>query len=469
MKYLPLFVDLKLKPILVIGGGSVAVRKIKLFCSVGAIVYVVANKLCDDLKKIYNENKIKWLSKKFNINQLNNIFLVIVATNNNNLNEKIYKEANNKFIFVNVVDNLKKCSFIFPSIINRSPLLISISSSGMAPMLVRLLKEKLETILPKSLSNIVNIAGKFRDKVKKYLIKSDDRKRFWENFFNSIFSSYVSCNNFKLAYKVLNNHLKYKNKLSGEIILVGAGPGDSGLLTLRALQAIQRADIVLYDYLVSKQVLNLIRKDAKLICVGKRYGYHFYSQKKINNLLILYAKKGKCVIRLKGGDPFIFGRGGEELLYAYKYGIPFQVIPGITSGIAAPTYAGIPLTHRDYSHGVIFINGYNYKNCINSLKFNYSSFTLVIYMFSINIKYIYKQLILNGCSKNIKVAIISLGTHDEQYVKTGILSELNILIKDSFSPRILIIGKVVELRKKLSWFKISKNHFNNKNYILNLL
>lgn len=469
MKYLPLFFDLKLKPVLVIGGGNVAFRKIKLLCSVGAIIYIIADKLCKDLKKFYDNGKVKWLSKKFNIDQLNNIFLIIIATKNNTFNKKIYEEANNRFIFINVVDDLKKCSFIFPSIINRSPIILSISSSGKSPMLVRLLREKLETILPHSLVNIANILGKFRSKVKKYLLTSNDRRYFWEKSLNSIFISHVSCNNFKLAYEILNKILKSKNKFRGEIILVGAGPGDVGLLTLRALQAIQRADIVLYDYLVNKQILSLIRSDAKLICVGKKYGYHSYSQKEINNLLILYAKKGKCVIRLKGGDSFIFGRGGEELLNAYKHKISFQVIPGITSGMAASAYAGIPLTHRDYSNGVIFINGYNCKNYIDNLRFSNFSLTLVIYMCSINIEYIYKKLIFNGYPKDTKIAIISAGTCNNQYVITGILSELNLLIKSSFSPRILIIGKVVELGEKLAWFKIYKKSFNNKNYILNLL
>ncbi|BAH82988.1 siroheme synthase CysG [Candidatus Ishikawella capsulata] len=453
MHYLPIFTDLNGRSVLVVGGGNIAARKIRLLNSSGANVKIVAHKLCKELQILQKKDKIKWIANDFHVSQLKKVFLVVAATNDNKLNKQVFTAATYYHKLVNVVDNPVFCSFIFPSIINRSPIIIGISSSGTAPVLSRLLREKIEALLPTNIGKIAKLAGQWRDKVKQKL-KFSERRYFWERLFTGLFPSYVTMGNIRKAQEVLVHELNNHHSNKGEIILVGAGPGDSGLLTLRALQVMQLADVVLYDYLVSKEVLEMVRRDAEFICVGKRAGYHSISQEKTNDLLIKLAKQGKRVVRLKGGDPFIFGRGAEELQAAYQAGIPFQVVPGITAAIGASIYAGIPLTHRDYAQKVIFITaqGKTNKNNIDWLSLACERQTLAIYMSAMKAAEISAELIKHGRSPQTPVAVISSGTNKNQQVLIGQLKYLEKLSTNTLSPTLLVIGEVVDLHKQLTWF-----------------
>ncbi|BAO00141.1 siroheme synthase CysG [Candidatus Pantoea carbekii] len=455
MDYLPLFMNLKNRSVLVVGGGNTAARKVKFLHRAGALIQIVAHKLGNELQALLNIKTIKWIAHNFDPIQLDNVFLVIAATDNHDCNKQIFEAANSRYKFVNVVDDQKKCNFIFPSIVDRSPFLVAISSSGTAPVLARLLREKIESLLPANFGQVAEIAGQWRETVKKTYRKISERRHFWEDVFNGLFTGQIINRKFNDANSTLKYELAKHRKNQGQITLVGAGPGDSGLLTLRGLQVMQLADVVLYDYLVSDEVLELIRRDAERICVGKRAGEHSISQNRINKLLVKLAQEGKRVVRLKNGDPFIFGRGGEELQAAQIAGIPFQVVPGITSGIGVTAYAGIPLTHREFAHSVLFITG---QCCANRQEIHWPSLTtsfyqtIVIYMGTLKAREIKTALITYGRDPITPVAVISCGTRQNQQVLIGTLKQLDILVATAPKPSILIIGEVVKLHKRLAWF-----------------
>lgn len=458
MKYLPLFVNLDKKPVLVVGGGSIAFRKIHMLRKAGAIIKIVSETICPELKKILFDNKIMWIGKTFQSVMLDRVFLVVVATNNSYLNDVIFQQSEKRYILINTVDDQSKCSFIFPSIIDRSPIIIGISSCGTAPVLVRILREKLESLLPMSIGVVSKLAGIWRHRVKKYIKNLVSRRRFWEKlFYDGHFALLVEKGNVKKANQILKHSIylnNFNNKKVGYVSLVGAGPGDKGLLTIRGLQSIQQADIILYDHLVNPDILDLARRDSDKICVGKYAGEHSISQEEINCFIVQLAQKGNNVVRLKGGDSFIFGRGGEELQAVSKAGIEFQIVPGITSGIGTAAYAGIPLTHREYAHGVIFITGHQscQNNQINWSALSDNNQTLVIYMARHNIISISKNLLAHGRNIDTPVAVISRGTYQDQKVLIGTLTELNKLVLKVDKPMLLIIGNVVLLHYTMRWF-----------------
>ncbi len=453
MDYLPLFADIRGQPVLVVGGGDVAARKIALLRR----VEVVSPYLCEQLAELVGKQQLIWRAQHFTEDLLDNVLLVIAATNDSELNHKVSDTARARHCLVNVVDDQASCSFIFPSIVDRSPLVVAISSGGTAPVLTRLLREKLEALLPAALGQMATLAGEWREKVKQRFRKIAERRRFWESAFNGLFASQVASGNPDAARQALEAQLAMPDVRQGEITLVGAGPGDPGLLTLHALQAMQQADVVLYDHLVSVEVLDLVRRDAERICVGKRAGAHHVAQQETNRLLVMLARQGKRVVRLKGGDPFIFGRGGEELQVAAAAGIPFQVVPGVTAATGAAAYAGITLTHRDYSQSVIFITGHCRANCaeIDWWLMARPHQTVAIYMGALKVAEISQQLIIHGRDPTTPVAVISCGTRTDQRVLTGFLSELEQLAQDAPTPALLIIGEVVKLHADLAWFQQS--------------
>ena len=457
MDHLPIFAAVKDRPVLVIGGGEIAARKIAFLLRAGAKVQVVARKLGADVQHFADEQKLTWLATDFDESQLDAVFLVIAATNDRALNRRVFEAANARHRLVNVVDDQPLCSFIFPSIVDRSPILVAISSGGNAPVLARLLREKIEALLPGNLGRMAQVAGEWRERIKAFRATTDARRRFWENAFRGRFASLMAAGNEQAAQQVLAQELEQPGSTGGEIILVGAGPGDAGLLTLRGLQVIQQADVVFYDHLVSDEVLELVRRDADKICVGKRAGGHAVAQHDTNQMLIAEAKAGKTVVRLKGGDPFIFGRGGEELQAAAAAGVPFQVVPGVTAASGATAYAGIPLTHRDFAQSVTFVTGH-YK--ADSVPFDWSHLaqsrqTLAIYMGTMKAAEISKQLIQHGRDKATPVAVISRGTRRDQQVKTGTLEHLENLAKNAPMPALLVVGEVVHLHDALAWFQHS--------------
>ena len=457
MDYLPIFAELKEKPVLVVGGGDIASRKIELLRRAGAKVLIAARELCPELQALADEQQLTWLAKEFDEAQLDHVFLVIAATDDSALNARVFDAANQRYRLVNVVDDQPKCTFIFPSIVDRSPLVVAISSSGTAPVLARMLREKLEALLPANLGQMAEVAGSWRDRVKARFSKMSDRRRFWERAFNGLFASQMAAGNVQGAEQTLAAELESPGQQQGEIILVGAGPGDAGLLTLRGLQVMQLADVVLYDHLVSDEVLDLVRRDADRICVGKRAGAHSVPQEETNQLLVLLALKGKRVVRLKGGDPFIFGRGGEELQAAQQAGIPFQVVPGITAAAGATAYAGIPLTHRDHAQSVLFITGHCRPDGdgIDWPSLARARQTLAIYMGTVKAAEISAQLIAHGRSASTPIAVIGRGTRQDQQVLIGTLEQLDELARSAPTPALLVIGEVVNLHQQLAWYQHS--------------
>ncbi len=458
MDYLPIFADLKQRPVLVVGGGEVAARKVDLLLRAGAEIRIVAQSLSPILEQLRQQGQIHWLGQAFAAQQLDEVFLVIAATDDSTLNAEVFAEADKRRVLANVVDDQPRCSFIFPSIIDRSPLVVAVSSSGQAPVLARMLREKLEALLPASLGQMAEVAGRWRGQVKQRLNAMGERRRFWEKAFGGRFSTLVANGQTAAAERQLEQDLQQfaqgNEGTQGEIALVGAGPGDVGLLTLRGLQVMQQADVVLYDHLVSDEILDLVRRDAERICVGKRAGAHSVIQEETNRLLVELAQQGKRVVRLKGGDPFIFGRGGEELQVAAAAGIPFQVVPGVTAAAGATAYAGIPLTHRDYAQSVTFITGHcrSDGDGLDWADLARARQTLAIYMGTMTAADISQRLIAHGRAATTPVAVISRGTRADQRVQTGTLQQLEQLAQQAPLPALLVIGEVVELHHQIAWF-----------------
>ncbi|NIG88654.1 siroheme synthase CysG [Serratia symbiotica] len=458
MDYLPIFADLKQRPVLVVGGGEVATRKVDLLQRSGAEIRIVAQSLLPKLEQQWQQGRLIWLGTTFEPCQLDEVFLVIAATDDGALNAKVLAAADKRRVLANVVDDQPRCSFIFPSIIDRSPLVVAVSSSGQAPVLARMLREKLEALLPASLGQMAEVAGRWRGRVKQRLTSISERRRFWEKTFGGRFSTQVANGQSAQAEQQLEQDLhrfaQSGESTQGEIALVGAGPGDVGLLTLRGLQLMQQADVVLYDHLVSDEILDLVRRDAERICVGKRAGAHSAIQEEINLLLLVLAQQGKRVVRLKGGDPFIFGRGGEELQVAAEAGIPFQVVPGITAAAGATAYAGIPLTHRDHAQSVTFITGHCRPDGdgLDWADLARSRQTLAIYMGAMKAAAISQCLMAHGRVAATPVAVISRGTRADQQVHIGTLQQLEELAQRAALPALLVIGEVVALHHQIAWF-----------------
>ena len=455
MDHLPIFCQLRNRDCLLVGGGDVAERKARLLLEAGARLTVNALTFAPQFDVWAQEGMLTQVQGEFDESLLDTCWLTIAATDNDDVNQRVSDACEARRIFCNVVDAPKEASFIMPSIIDRSPLMIAVSSGGRSPVLARLLREKLEAVLPQHLGQIAHYAGQLRSRVKQTFATVGERRRFWERVFRGRFASLMHAGNETAAQQILEDELDNPGSTGGEIILVGAGPGDAGLLTLRGLQVLQDADVVFYDHLVTDGIRELIRRDAEQICVGKRAGEHSVPQHDTNQMLIAAAKAGKTVVRLKGGDPFIFGRGGEELQAAAEAGVPFQVVPGITAASAVTAYAGIPLTHRDYAQSVTFVTGH-YK--ADSTPFDWSHLaqsrqTLAIYMGTMKAADISEQLIQHGRDATTPVAVISRGTRVDQHVAIGTLQDLATLAKDAPMPALIVVGEVVQLHSSLAWFQ----------------
>lgn len=457
MSSFALFATLNNRPVLVVGGGKVAARKIDALIQKGARVQVVAKTLCPSLQKAREENALHYLGETFDESQLDAVFLVIAATDDSLLNQRIFQAAERAKKLCNVVDSPDLCSFTTPAVVDRSPLQIAISSNGAAPVLTRLWREKLETLLPQHLGNMAQHASQWRERVKQRLPNLTLRRQFWETVFRHPEWNWAhEQHNIQAAERVIQTLFESQNQAAkkGVVALVGAGVGDAGLLTLKALQHIQAADVVLYDALVSEEVLNLIRRDAEKICVGKQARSHSVQQEHINELLLKHAQLGKRVVRLKGGDPFVFGRGGEELQFLRQANIDYVVVPGITAALGATAYAGIPLTHRHYAQSVTFITGHCQANGQEPHwpSLAQSQQTLVIYMGTIQAAHLSKELIRHGRSENTPIAIISHGTRPSQEVLSGSLKNLPQLAEKAKTPALIVIGETAALHEELNWF-----------------
>ncbi|HAU4930919.1 siroheme synthase [Aeromonas hydrophila] len=455
MDYLPIFCRLDNKPVLLVGGGEVAERKARLLLDAGAQLTVVAPELDPELAELAANGSLEWLAGEFAPAQLTGKWLVVAATDRREVNALVYQSANQARIFANVVDDPKRSSFIMPSIIDRSPLMVAISSGGKAPVLARLLREKLEALLPQHLGAVAAFAGSLRERVKTRFASMGERRRFWERLLGADrLGQALARGDSASANQLADSLFADESQTAGEVVLVGAGPGDPGLLTLHALRQMQQADVVVYDRLVSDEVMALVRRDAKRIFVGKQAGNHCVPQEGINQLLLDEAKKGQRVVRLKGGDPFIFGRGGEELETLVGSGIGFQVVPGITAASGCAAYAGIPLTHRDHAQSVRFVTAHG-KGGAQDLDWPLlakDKQTLVFYMGLSSCAVIREQLMANGKGGATPVALIERGTQPSQRVIRGTLDQLPELAVGVESPALIMVGSVVTLADQLAWF-----------------
>ncbi|BBL74331.1 siroheme synthase CysG [Methylomagnum ishizawai] len=463
MNFLPIFLKLAGQQCLVVGGGEVAARKVATLLKAGGAVTVLAPALGAALAPLAADRRIAHLAKVFEPADLAGFQLVISATDHREVNEQVHAAATRRNLPVNVVDCPELCSFIFPAIVDRSPVVIAVSTGGASPVLARLIRAKLESALPPAYGRLADLAEKFRQGVKQAVHEPHRRRHFWERALGGVVADLMFAGREAEAERHLGNLLEterlgHADTGGGFVSLVGAGPGDPDLLTLGALRAMQEADVVVYDRLVSPEVMALVRNDAEKIYAGKESSRHTLPQDQINALLARLAKQGRRVVRLKGGDPFIFGRGGEEIETLMEEGIPFQVIPGITAASGCAAYAGIPLTHRDHAQAVTFVTGHLKQGGIGELDWERLARpgqTLVIYMGLQGLPQIRAALIGHGCAPDTPAALVQQGTTRHQRVITGTVDNLPGLVADAgvSAPTLVIVGGVVGLHGKLAWFQ----------------
>ncbi|MFZ5722887.1 MAG: siroheme synthase CysG [Pseudomonadota bacterium] len=461
MDFLPVNLDLKGKPVLVVGGGAIAFRKAELLARAQAVVHVMAPAVRDELAQLAVRSGGNVVRSVYAAPALDGKLLVVAATSDETVNAQVSRDAVARGVLVNVVDRPALCTFIFPAIVDRSPVLVSVSSGGAAPVLARLVRARIETLVPAAYGRLAALAARFRGRVKEKLPTGDARRRFWEDVLSGPVAERVFAGQDAQADELLERALDAavarEARHVGEVYLVGGGPGDPDLLTFRALRLMQQADVVLYDRLVSPGVMDLVRRDAERIYVGKKRDDHAVPQEGINALLVRLAKEGKRVCRLKGGDPFIFGRGGEEIEDLVAAGIPFQVVPGITAASGCAAYAGIPLTHREHAQSVRFVTAHgkdgdpqlDWKNLAAANE------TLCFYMGLVTLPLLCRELVKAGMPATMPVALVERGTTPEHRVHTGTLATIESVIagREVHAPTMIIVGTVVTLHEKLAWYR----------------
>lgn len=461
MDYLPLFFDLRQRWCVLAGGGQVALRKAKLLARAGAKLAVIAPEVLPELQELARSTGGTFDLRNTEENDLEGCNLLILATNDSALNAHLANTAHKRRIPVNVTDDPAQCSVILPAIVDRAPILVAISSGANAPVIVRRLRERLEAELPADLGRVARFFGKYRKRLCTFLSDTDSRRRFWERALDGPVTEMILSGRLNEARSWMERELTGAGVAPsrGEVWLVGAGPGDPDLLTLRALRLLQSADVVVYDRLVNAEILDLARREAKRVYVGKRPGDHVISQEEITALLVNLAKDGKRVLRLKGGDPFLFGRGGEEIQSLNREGIPFQVVPGISAASGCAAYAGIPLTHRDHAQSVCFVTGHVKDGNVDLdwPRLAQSKQTLVVFMGVAGLKQITDKLQFDGIPADRPAAVIENGTRRNQRVFTATIGEIAQVAgrEQVQAPALLIIGDVVTLREKLRWHATS--------------
>ncbi len=465
MDYLPVFLDIRERPCLLVGGGEVALRKATLLARAGARLKLVAPEVRGDLRELLEAELGILHQRRFEDADLDNVALVIAATNDDQVNQHISRLARDRSLPVNVVDQPALCTFIVPAIVDRSPVVVAISTGGSSPVLTRQLKEKIEQAVPAAYGRLAALLGGFRKRVRARIDDFEQRTRFWERLLDGPLSGLVFSGREREAEAWIESELENAGDApaapQGEVWLVGAGPGDPDLLTLKALRLMYAADVVLYDRLVSPEILQKVRPDAEKFHVGKQRAHHPVPQEAINDQLVRLARQGRKVLRLKGGDPFIFGRGGEEIDRLAELGIPFQVVPGITAASGCASYAGIPLTHRDFAQSVRFVAGH-LKGDRVGLDWPHlarEDQTLVIYMGLVGLPNICRQLVAHGMPADMPVAVVQQGTTATQRVVSGTLDDIVARVESEAvqPPTIIIIGHVVSLHRELAWFNVSRD------------
>ena len=440
------------------GGGEIALRKGEALTRAGARLRVIAPEVEDALRALIEATHGSIALRAFEAADVDDCALVVAATDDGIVNRAVHDAAVAANLPVNVVDQPDLCTYIVPSIVDRSPLVIALSSGGSAPVLLRRLRTRLEAELPAAYGRLAALAGEARSAVKAAFSDPDARRRFWERTLDGPIAEAVLSGREEEANRLLQTAIAAgpdADLTRGEVWLVGAGPGDPDLLTLAALRLMQEADVVYYDNLVSAGVLDLVRRDARRVYVGKRRGEHALPQDRINALLAEEAQNGQRALRLKGGDPFTFGRGGEEIATLAEEGISFRVVPGITAANGCAAYAGIPLTHRDHAQSVRFVTGHLKEGVVNLSwpELADPRQTLVVYMGLVALEEICAQLIHHGRAPETPVALVESGTLPDQRVIVGDLSTIGERVRSAGAraPTLLIIGEVVSLRANLAW------------------
>lgn len=464
MDHLPVFLQLNHRPCLVVGGGVVAERKVRLLMRAGAAVTVIAQDLTDELARLRDENGIVQHDGEFADRLLAGMRLVIAATDDEEVNRQVSRAAEDAGILCNVVDDGAASSFIVPAIVDRSPVVVAIGTSGNAPVLAQRLKSQIEAWLPTRIDALATQAGRWRELVRKRFSTVRERRRFWQRFFDGPIAEHLLANRKQeaeraLRMELIENVVPHSPQV-GEAYIVGAGPGDPGLVTIRAQQLISHADVVVYDRLVSEKILDFARKDAKLVYVGKTANNVTITQKEINELIVAYVRKGRRVCRLKGGDPFVFGRGGEEVQALADAGLPFQVVPGISAALGCAAYAGIPLTHRGLSSSVTFATAkLDGDQAPDWSTLAQPGQTLVLYMSVGSVAETAEQLIEHGIAPKTPVAIVENGTTDQQRVLRGTLATIaNDAVEAHIrAPAVIIVGATAGMGEELGWFAANPN------------
>ncbi len=458
MEHLPIFIDIKEQPCLIVGGGPIALRKLKNLHRAGAKIVLVAPQLLPELTALREAGKLTHHDRPFEDADLEGMRLAIAATDDRAVNRRIAELAKARGIPVNVADQPEDCSFLMPSIIDRSPVVVAVSTGSASPVLARMIRARLESLIPAGYGRLADLCARYRDQVKERFRNQRDRRRFWDRVLQGPVAERVFSGHLEEADAAMGRELISGASPDGvgEVYLVGAGPGAPDLLTFRALRLMQQADVVVYDRLVAKPIIDMVRRDATHIYVGKERNNHTMRQEEINTLLARLAKDGLRVLRLKGGDPFIFGRGGEEIDTLAAEGVPFQVVPGITAASGCACYGGIPLTHRDYAQSVTFVTGHLKDGSMNLNWPNLAqpNQTVVFYMGLVGLPIIIEQLIAHGVSPQMPIALVQQGTTHMQKVYAGSLSSILEQVESDppQPPTLIIVGEVVRLRDKLAWF-----------------
>ncbi len=461
METLPVFLRVRGKRAAVVGGGSAAARRTETLGRAGALITVFAARLDDEFDALRDKAKFEHVAREPTRADVDGFVVCYVATGEEAADERVAAAIRGARALVNVADRPDLCDFIAPSLVDRAPLVIAISTGGASPMLGRMLKARLETAIPAAYGRLAAFMGKSRARLGANLADARARRRFWERVLEGPIAEMVLANNEPAADAALAREIERQADggqvaSRGEVYLVGAGPGDPDLLTFRALRLMQKADVVLYDRLVDQKIVDLVRREAERIYVGKRRNDHTLPQEEIGELLVRLAQQGKRVLRLKGGDPFIFGRGGEEIETLADHAIPFQVCPGITAAAACSAYSGIPLTHRDHAQACVFVTGHG-KN--GPIDLDWSALirpnqTVAIYMGLGHLDELAKAFVERGADPDLPAAVIDNGARANQRVVTGTLRTIADKARAAAlrGPTIIILGTVVTLRDKLNWY-----------------
>jgi uroporphyrin-III C-methyltransferase/precorrin-2 dehydrogenase/sirohydrochlorin ferrochelatase len=461
MRDLPIFVEMRDRPAVVVGGGVVAARRAELLVRTGASVTVFAKELGDEFFGLSGQPNFRHVARDPQPEDFRGSALCFIAAEDERLTTAAREAAKSAGALVNVADRPHLCDFIMPSIVDRSPLVIAISTGGASPILARMLKARLESLIPAAYGRLADLMSRFRQRAAKAIASPTLRRRFWETVLEGPIGEAAISGNEEAASAHLAREIERagagaQGPPQGEVYLVGAGPGDPDLVTFRALRLMQKADVVLYDRLAGEGVMNLVRREAERIYVGKRPDNHELPQEEIGALLVRLAGEGKRVLRLKGGDPFMFGRGGEEIETLAEHGIPFQVCPGVTAATGAAAYAGIPLTHRDHAQACVFVTGHGKDG---EIDLDWTALlqprqTVAIYMGLRNLEALTGEFVARGASPDLPAAIVDNATRASQRVVVGTLRTLAAKARaaELSGPSIVIVGTVVRLRDKLDWY-----------------